>query len=132
MRHLAFINIIVTFMVMILGSIIPHHHHKSLICTIEHLCEHHHDDLVFHDHEGQDDASSDNDEHFCLAHESYRIPTTAYQIPNLSSLTATLTTQVSFAIPQILTQVHYFSFNIYLTAQFISQPPLRAPPFSLA
>lgn len=128
MRHLAYINIIVTFMGLILGSVIPHHHHKTLICTIEHLCEVGHEQEVIHDHETDSENHSETDEIFCPAHESYRTPSTTNLLPDLNTLSGTLTSQPSLPIPQILTHTFHSHIIISLTAQLICTPPLRAPP----
>lgn len=73
-RRIAYYQILFTFIVMVVGFAMPHHHHQAIFCVTEHHCDNEADtDHVFHDH----DASvphSDSDYTFCISHEYFRLP----------------------------------------------------------
>jgi len=71
--RIAYFHIILSFVLMLLGTNFPHHHHGSVLCTEVHHCDDTQDcDLVFHEHNDHSDHHDNSPD--CLAHKLYQQP----------------------------------------------------------
>lgn len=69
LRLLSIVPILMSMMMVTLATVLPHHHHQTMICIAEATCGH--DGCLDCTHEHHSDTSHNDDESHCVAHEQY-------------------------------------------------------------
>jgi hypothetical protein len=62
--YLSFVSIAIAALALLAASLIPHHHHKGMVCTVVEICE---QDHAINDKHTQHDASNEHDDQSCIA-----------------------------------------------------------------
>ncbi len=69
LRKFAVLPILLAMLMVTLATVIPHHHHDTMICIVQEVCEI--DGCCDDEHTHHSDANHDEDESHCVAHEQY-------------------------------------------------------------
>ncbi len=68
-RKLSIAPIFLAMMMVTLATVLPHHHHQTMICIVEEVCGM--DGCLDDEHTHHSDANHDQDESHCVAHKQY-------------------------------------------------------------
>ena len=68
-RKLSIVPIFLAMMMVTLATVLPHHHHQTMICIVEEVCGM--DGCLDDEHTHHSDANHDQDESHCVAHKQY-------------------------------------------------------------
>jgi len=69
LRKLSIVPIFLAMMMVTLATVLPHHHHQTMICVVEDVCEM--DGCCDDEHTHHSDANHNQDESHCVAHKQY-------------------------------------------------------------
>lgn len=69
LRKLSIVPIFLAMMMVTLATVLPHHHHQTMICIVEEVCEM--DGCCDDEHTHHSDANHNQDESHCVAHKQY-------------------------------------------------------------
>lgn len=69
MRKLSIVPIFLAMMMVTLATVLPHHHHETMICIAEEVCGL--DGCIDDAHTHHSDANHNEDESHCVAHKPY-------------------------------------------------------------
>lgn len=79
LRKLSIVPIFLAMMMVTLATILPHHHHQTMICIVEEVCAI--DGCRDDEHTQHSDANHNQDESHCVAHKHY-CPSETFSIDN--------------------------------------------------
>ena len=69
LRKLSIVPIFLAMMMVTLATVLPHHHHETMICIVEEVCGM--DGCRDDEHTHHSDANHNQDESHCVAHKQY-------------------------------------------------------------
>lgn len=69
LRKLSIVPIFLAMMMVTLATVLPHHHHQTMICIVDEVCEM--DGCRDDEHTHHSDANHNQDESHCVAHKQY-------------------------------------------------------------
>ena len=69
LRKLSIVPIFLAMMMVTLATVLPHHHHQTMICVVEDVCGM--DGCCDDEHTHHSDANHNQDESHCVAHKQY-------------------------------------------------------------
>ena len=69
LRKLSIVPIFLAMMMVTLATVLPHHHHQTMICVVEEVCGM--DGCRDDEHTHHSDANHNQDESHCVAHKQY-------------------------------------------------------------
>ncbi len=69
LRKLSIVPIFLAMMMVTLATVLPHHHHQTMICIVEEVCGM--DGCRDDEHTHHSDANHNQDETHCVAHKQY-------------------------------------------------------------
>jgi hypothetical protein len=84
MRKIAAIPIILALAMITLVTVVPHHHHQTMVCFVREICCL--DGCCDDEHTQHNDANQPEDERHCIAHEHYLISENIIEELQITSL----------------------------------------------
>lgn len=142
MRQLfSIVPVSIAILLITVFSIIPHHHHKEVLCMVMEMCQ---EDNAYNDQHTTHDTSEEESNHGndCVTNAQYTVPA---KVLNGSSVShngdnlhifdciSLLISYITFTPEYSTTQTTYFGYVVsYKSAPLGLCCGLRAPPYSLS
>ncbi len=136
LRKLSIVPIFLAMMMVTLATVLPHHHHQTMICIVEEVCEM--DGCCDDEHTHHSDANHDQDESHCVAHKQYcpseilhiELQDFGIEADNISPILAMLSNLLTINLES--TVIEYSSGDLIpiIVQPLVSSAAPNAPPVS--
>ncbi len=136
LRKLSIVPIFLAMMMVTLATVLPHHHHQTMICIVEEVCEM--DGCCDDEHTQHSDANHDQDESHCVAHKQYcpseilhiELQDFGIEADNISPILAMLSNLLTINLES--TVIEYSSGDLIpiIVQPLVSSAASNAPPVS--
>ena len=134
LRKLSIVPIFLAMMMVTLATVLPHHHHQTMICVVEDVCGM--DGCCDDEHTHHSDANHNQDESHCVAHKQY-CPSERLQIDhqdfgiegtNIFPILAILSNLLATNLESSIFEYAYGDFIPIVVQPLVSSAAPNAPP----